>query len=134
MQRARLPHGVAFAAVLTVVSFYAVSGGVGTTPRGSVEAILLSAFVTILASAAVRAVAEFQAWRQKANFVGPLVWSATVAWGVSTYLLLGHPRSLTSGRPVLSSLAFAALLVGPFALYWTIYYWTAHRAVLRRMP
>lgn len=129
MRQALVTHGIAFTVVLTIVSLYALNGGLQTTPQGSTVALLFSVFVTVIAAGAVRGVAEYQAWRGKPSLAGPLVWGATVAWLVSLFLLLDHPRSLSTGSPVLSSLAAAALLIGPFALYWTIYF-----CIGRRMP
>jgi len=123
MTRNASAHRAAFSTVVGAVSVFAAGGGVRTPHDDSAFAVLFGVFVSAVAGGVVQAVAELQAWRARPSVAGPLIWSVTLAWGASTYLLLSHPASLRSGMPVVSSMGFAALLAAPLWIYWVIHYW-----------
>ena len=120
MSRLGTSHAVASGAVMALVMGSWIMGGIRTTPDGPLLPGILA-----LAVATVCAVIS-DALRRRPSMVGlgairPVVWAGVCGWALSCYLLLDHPASLRSGRPVLSSLGFALILTAPFVLYWIVF-------------
>ena len=116
-----LAHGLALCVVATAVITYAISGGIVATPPGSGVPLALGIVVALFCLGVTEAVARRQHASHSRDIWRPLVWAPVVGWALSLYLLLGHPASLRSGRPILSTAVFALVLAGPFMLYWLIF-------------
>jgi len=113
-----LAHGLAFCVVATAVTAYAISGGIVAAPPG------LPFASGIVVALICLGVTEAVARRQRAHSRDvwrPLAWAPVVGWLISLYLLLEHPASLRSGRPILSAAVFALVVAGPFIMYWLVF-------------
>jgi len=116
-----LAHGLAFAVVATAVIAYAISGGIVATPPGPGIPFALGVVVALICLGVTEAVARLQHAAHSRDIWRPLVWAPVVGWLISLFLLLEHPASLRSGRPIVSSAVFALVVASPFMLYWLVF-------------
>jgi len=114
-------HAFAATTVTAALSAYGLSGGV-QTEYGPPFVVLGAAALAGVSGALTSLIVNRQRRLRKRDLVRPVGWALVIAWAASLYLLLSHPASLRTGRPVVSSVLFAGMLVAPFAAYWGVYH------------